>query len=99
MAPDKSHEDLISSLRMPTRSLSISRGSVSKLRLDIVLSSIMQSSGYQNASDPIKKIILEKGMQKARAAATNILFGEKIQDPEFRAEYIRNKLKKKGIEE
>ena len=68
-------------------------------RADIVLSSIMESSGYQNASDAVKKIILERGMQKARSAATNILFGEKIQDPDFREQYIRNKLKKKGVEE
>jgi len=68
-------------------------------RADIVLSSVMQSAGYQNASDSVKKIILEKAMQKARKTATNVLFSEKIQDPEFRAEYIRAKLKKKGIEE
>lgn len=66
---------------------------------DRMLPAIMQSPVYQAASDSIKKVVLEKGMQKARAAATKIMFGEKIQDPEFRAEYIRAKLKKKGIEE
>jgi hypothetical protein len=66
---------------------------------DQILPAIIQAPGYQNAPDSLKKVILEKGMQKARAAATKILFSEKIQDPEFRADYIRNKLKKKGIEE
>jgi hypothetical protein len=66
---------------------------------DQILPSIIQAPGYQNAPDSLKKVILEKGLQKARAAASKTLFSEKIQDPEFRAEYIRAKLKKKGIEE
>lgn len=66
---------------------------------DKILPTVMQAPGYQNAPDSLKKVILEKGMARARAAATKIMFAEKVQDPEFRAEYIRNKLKKKGIEE
>jgi len=66
---------------------------------DTMLAAMMASPGYQGASDSMKKVLLEKGMQKARSAATKILFSEKIQDPEFRAEYIRAKLKKKGIEQ
>jgi hypothetical protein len=66
---------------------------------DTMLAAMIQSPVYQSASDPMKKLLLEKGLQKARSAATKILFSEKIQDPEFRAEYIRAKLKKKGIEE
>jgi hypothetical protein len=72
---------------------------LSSQRADTILGAIMETSGYQAAPDSIKKVILEKGMRRARSAATNILFGEKMQDPEFRAEYIRLKLKKKGIEE
>lgn len=66
---------------------------------DTMLTAMIESPGYQSASDPMKKILLERGLQKARSAATKILFSEKIQDPEYRAEYIRAKLKKKGIEE
>jgi hypothetical protein len=72
---------------------------LSSQRADVILASIMDTPGYQAAPDSIKKVILEKGMRRARTAATNILFGEKMQDPEFRAEYVRLKLKKKGIEE
>jgi hypothetical protein len=66
---------------------------------DQILPQIMSSPGYQSASDPLKKVVLEKGMQRARAAATKIMFGEMVADPEYRQQYIRNKLKKKGVEE
>jgi hypothetical protein len=66
---------------------------------DKILPAIIQAPGYQNAPDSLKKVILEKGMRRARSAATKIMFSEKVKDPEFRAEYIRTKLKKKGIEE
>ena len=66
---------------------------------DNILGTIIQSNGYQAASDPLKKVILERGLRSARSASTKILFGEKMQDPEFRIQFIRAKLAKKGIEE
>jgi hypothetical protein len=47
----------------------------------------------------MKKYILENVMKQARAAATKEMLGYKIQDPEFMKQYVRAKLKKKGIEE
>jgi hypothetical protein len=66
---------------------------------DMILPSVVSSAGYKNSPDSLKKIIFEKAMQKARSAATDILFGEKMNDPEFQRQYIYNKLKQKGIEE
>jgi hypothetical protein len=66
---------------------------------DRILPAVIQAPGYQNAPDSLKKIIFEKAIQRARSAATKTLFSEKIQDPVFREQYIRAKLKKKGIEE
>ena len=66
---------------------------------DMILPSVISSAGYQNAPDSLKKVIFEKAMQKARAAATNLLFGEKMKDPEFQRQYLHNKLKQKGVEE
>jgi hypothetical protein len=66
---------------------------------DLILNKVIESPSYQNAADPLKKVILEKGMRRARTAATKVLFGEKMQDPEFRVQFIRAKLAKKGIEE
>jgi hypothetical protein len=65
---------------------------------DTILPGIIESSGYQNAPDSIKKVILEKGLKRARSAATKTLLGEKLQDPEFRTQFIRARLAKKGIE-
>jgi hypothetical protein len=66
---------------------------------DPILLKIIESPVYQSSPDALKKVILEKGMTKARATATKLMFGEKVQDPEFRMQYIRAKLQKKGIEE
>jgi hypothetical protein len=66
---------------------------------DRILPAVIQAPGYQNAPDSLKKIIFEKAIERARSAATKTLFSEKIQDPVFREQYIRAKLKKKGVEE
>lgn len=66
---------------------------------DQILAAIISSPGYQAAPDSLKKVILEKGLTKARETATKIMFGQKIQDPEFKQQYIHHKLSKKGIEE
>jgi len=65
---------------------------------DTILPRIIESSGYQNAPDSIKKVILERGLKRARSAATKELLGEKLQDPEFRTQFIRARLAKKGLE-
>jgi hypothetical protein len=65
---------------------------------DMILPGIIASPGYQNAPDTLKKVILEKGLSKARQAATNLLLGEKLKDPEFRTQFIRARLEKKGLE-
>jgi len=72
---------------------------ISSQYADQILASIIASSSYQSAPDSLKKVILEKGLSRARETATKIMFGEKIQDPEFRAQYIHKKLSKKGVEE
>jgi hypothetical protein len=66
---------------------------------DQILATIIASPSYQAAPDSLKKVILEKGLSKARETATKIMFGSKIQDPEFRTQYIHNKMKNKGVEE
>jgi len=38
-------------------------------------------------------------MQQARSAATEIMFGQKIKDPEFRRKYVNAMRAKKGLEE
>ena len=65
---------------------------------DTILPGIIASPGYQNAPDTLKKVILEKGLRNARKAATNLLLAEKLQDPDFRTQYVRARLEKKGLE-
>jgi hypothetical protein len=72
---------------------------ISSQYADQILATIIAAPSYQAAPDSLKKVILEKGLTKARATATKIMFGAKIQDPEFRAQFIHRKLAKKGVEE
>jgi hypothetical protein len=72
---------------------------ISSQYADPMLENMIASPAYQNASDSMKKVLLEKALQRSRKIATNIMFAEKRQDPEFVQQYIRAKLKKKGIEE
>lgn len=65
---------------------------------DTILPRIIESTGYQNAPDKLKKVILEKGLRRARSAATRVMLGEKLQDPDFRTQFIRARLEKKGLE-
>lgn len=64
---------------------------------DQILPAIISNPSYQALPDSRKKVVLENGLKRARTIATRILFQEKAGDPEFRAEYIRKKLQKKGI--
>lgn len=63
------------------------------------LTATINSAAYQAAPDSMKKLLLEKAMQRARKVATNLMFVEKRQDPEFMRQYIKAKLSKKGLEE
>jgi hypothetical protein len=65
---------------------------------DLILNQIIQSAGYDSLTDKVKKVVLERGLKTARSAATRIMLGEKLQDPEFRTQFIRARLAKKGLE-
>jgi len=63
------------------------------------LNAIINSPYYVNYSKAKKKVVLESAAANARKSATNIMFGRKYQtDPEYRANFIRETRKKKGIE-
>jgi hypothetical protein len=64
---------------------------------DQILPAIINNPAYQALPDSRKKIVLENGLKRARTIATRIMFQEKVQDPEFRSEFVRKKLQKKGI--
>jgi len=66
---------------------------------DRVLGTIINSPGYQGAKDSIKRMMLENGMRQARSVATELLFAEKMRDPEFRRQYVRSQLQKQGVED
>ena len=71
---------------------------VSSYYSDLMLNNIIQSQGYQAASDKMKKVILERGLRQARSYATQIMLRDKLRDPEFRTQFVRAQLEKKGIE-
>jgi hypothetical protein len=71
---------------------------VSSYYSDLVLNNMIQNESYQNANDKIKKVMLERGLKQARSYATKIMLQEKLQDPEFRTQFIRARLAKKGLE-
>jgi hypothetical protein len=66
---------------------------------DRVLGAIIKAPGYAAAKDSIKRIMLENGMRQARSVATELLFAEKMRDPEFRRQYVRSQLQKQGVED
>jgi hypothetical protein len=66
---------------------------------DRILNRVVETPGYQNAADPMKRYILEQYMKKARSAATKEMFSYKLRDPEYRAQYIIEQRKKRGLEE
>jgi hypothetical protein len=66
---------------------------------DRVLNRVVETPGYQNAADPMKRYILEEYMKKARSYATKEMFAYKMRDPEYRAQYIIEQRKKRGLEE
>lgn len=66
--------------------------------LNRVLQGTINSAEYQAATDTRKKYILETLSSRARKVATERMLAQKIRDPEFRAEYIRQQRSKKGLE-
>ena len=64
----------------------------------MTLNNIIQNPNYQAATDKMKKVMLERGLRQARSYATKIMLQEKLQDPDFRTQYIRARLEKKGLE-
>jgi hypothetical protein len=62
------------------------------------LERVIASNRYQAVPDSMKRIMLEEAIQRGRQRATNIMFIEKRQDPEFVRQYMREKMKKRGIE-
>ena len=67
---------------------------------DKFLSRTIDTVGYQNATEPRKKFLLERSMSKARKVAINQMTVEmRRQDPEFNAKVLRIKRMKKGLEE
>ena len=71
---------------------------VSSYYSDLVLNNMIQNENYQAATDKMKKVMLERGLRQARSYATKIMLQEKLQDPEFRTQFIRARLEKKGLE-
>lgn len=67
--------------------------------VNLKIEGLVQSAAFNNMPLSLQKYVLEKKMKEGRVRAGKILQGELLQDPEFRAEFIRQKLKKKGIEE
>ena len=63
-----------------------------------VLQGTLNNPEYQAGTDARKKFVLETLASRARKAATDMMLAQKIKDPEFRAEYIRQQRGKKGLE-
>lgn len=63
-----------------------------------VLKGTLNNPEYQAGTDARKKFVLETLASRARKAATDMMLAQKIKDPEFRAEYIRQQRGKKGLE-
>lgn len=73
----------------------------SKMSGDIVnkvLQGTLNNPDYQAGTDARKKYVLETLAARARKIATDRMLAQKIKDPEFRSEYIRQQRGKKGLE-
>lgn len=66
--------------------------------IDNYLNQVIASPTYQNASRSQKKFLLERTASRARKIATNQTLADKIKDPEFYREYLRQRYKAKGVE-
>jgi hypothetical protein len=73
----------------------------SKMSGDLVnriLTPLVESPTYQALPPARRKFVLEKRASDAREAATKMMLGKKLRDPEFYKEYVRVQKGKKGIE-
>jgi hypothetical protein len=71
---------------------------ISSQFIEATASGLIQTVGYQNAPASMQKVMLERAFRNGRKTATNIMLMEKMRDPEFRDQFIRAKLAKKGLE-
>lgn len=63
-----------------------------------ILTPLVESPTYQALPPARRKFVLEKRASDAREAATKMMLGRKLRDPEFYREYVRVQKGKKGIE-
>lgn len=62
------------------------------------LESVITSPAYNNYSKAQKKLVLEKVAERARSAARNQMLSEKLRtDREFYDEFVRQRLKSRGV--
>jgi hypothetical protein len=71
---------------------------ISSQLIEATASGLIQTAGYQNAPTSMQKVMLERAFRNGRKIATNIMLMDKMRDPEFRDQFIRAKLSKKGLE-
>ena len=100
-------QDIGFSYKAPSRSL---RGvelsqtdyeQYSKMSGDLVntiLTPLVDSPAYKALPPARRKYVLEKRASDAREAATKMMLGQKLRDPEFYQEFVRVQRGKKGIE-
>lgn len=64
------------------------------------LESVITSPSYNNYSKAQKKMVLERVAERARSAARNQMLSEKLRtDKEFYDEFVRQRLKSRGVEQ
>ena len=71
---------------------------ISSQFIEATASGLIQTAGYQNAPASMQKVMLERAFRNGRKTATNIMLMDKMRDPEFRDQFIRARLAKKGLE-
>ena len=67
--------------------------------LTLKLQQAVNNPYLQSLPQARQKVIVEKQLSDARAAATRMMYAEMVRDPEFRAEVQRKARQKKGLEE
>ncbi len=67
--------------------------------LTLKLQQAVNNPYLQSLPQARQKVIIEKQLSDARAAATRMMYAEMVRDPEFRAEVQRKARQKKGLEE
>lgn len=67
--------------------------------LTLKLQQAVNNPYLQSLPQARQKVLIEKQLSDARAAATRMMYAEMVRDPEFRAEVQRKARQKKGLEE